>query len=770
MHKIAVRELAYFVYQSGNLTNSNSFNQKAIDGKYLHQIRQSEYDGESQKEYYIAKVIKYQNVEYEIHGYIDGLLESRKQLVLEEIKTTDNNVYEEDFLEKPEHLAQLKIYGYLMLLDEPTKNVELNLLYIERTTLRRRNFKFRSNFQELEAFFFTTLDQYISHLKLIDEIEEKRIITGKNVAFPFSNIRPGQKEMLDFLATNLLTSKYNFILAPTGIGKTMAAIFSAVKKATNPNDKIFYLTAKTSGKNIAVNAVKLLQNKGYLGKAIVLTAKKKICLLNSNVCDTENCPFAKDFFNKLKKATLDILAKENLITEEKILSYAKNYELCSFEFSLHLSLYASIIICDYNYVFDPKAKLIRFFEDSPYNNLILVDEAHNLVSRSQSMYSSSLSIISLLLLRKLLAVEAEDIAKQLTKLVNYIHKTYDILLVNDYYLKKDNDLEIESSLANICSFIEELLENKLDLSNREQVVEIYLELRDYLRISKVFSQAHVFLVKIVGDNLIIYLNCLDASSFISDIVENSTLGITFFSATLYPIEYYKTLLIGTKDFKYLCLPSPFASKNLGLYIARVSTRYKDREYTINYVDDLIKKTILAKPGKYIVFFPSYQYLNQYLAKLSVSDYEVIVQHEGLNELEQEKILEKFNGNQNILGLFVLGGLFAEGIDFIGDKLHGVIIVGVGFPQINLENNILKEYFQSLELNGFDYAYTYPGFNKVIQAAGRVIRTENDKGVVVLIDDRYLTSRYLNIFPEHWQHYQVVKDTFDLEDKLNNFWY
>lgn len=769
MIKIAVRELAYYVYQSGNLTNSNSFNQKAVDGKYLHQIRQSEYDGENEKEYYVSKEIEYKNKQYEIHGFIDGLLESKKRLVLEEIKTTDNYVYDENFKEKPEHLAQLKIYGYLMLIDSEFKEANLQLLYIERKKYNRRTFKYNYSYEELKDFFFATLDKYIKYLELVNSIEFDRINSLKNLNFPFNNLRTGQSEMLNFLADNLVTSKFNFILAPTGIGKTMASLYSSLNKTKELNAKLFYLTAKTSGKEIAKNSLKLLQKEGYLGKVLILTAKRKICFKNTNYCDADNCEFAKNFFDKLKAATFNILEKESIIDDNIINKYASLYQICPFEFSLHLSLFMGVIICDYNYVFDPKVKLVRFFEENNYKNLILVDEAHNLVSRSQNMYSSELSIISLLTLKKYLLKE-EHISKKITKTINYLHKTYDLLLNKDnYYLQKDNDLELEGYLLDICQDIEILLENEHELTNREQVVEKYLDLRDYLRISNLYSSSHIFLIKNIDNNLIIYLNCLDASYFLSQIIKESTKGIAYFSATLYPISYYQKMLVGKEEIKYLELESPFDKNNLGLYISPISTRYQDRSITIPYIRELVNITINNRFGKYIIFFPSYIYLKMFLENFNNDNYNIIIQKEGLTEREQYIILDEFNKEQNVLGLFVLGGVFSEGIDFIGDKLHGVIIVGVGFPQINLENEILKDYFNKLELSGFDYAYTYLGFNKVIQAAGRVIRTEKDKGIVLLIDDRYLYKKYIALFPKHWDKVKLVRSPYELDENLTEFW-
>ncbi len=765
MIKIAVRELAYYVYQSGNLTDSNSFNQSAIDGKHLHQIRQSEYEIDDIKEYYIKKII---DNKYEIHGYIDGIIKENKKTILEEIKTVEENIYGDTFIEKECHVAQLKIYGYLYLLDNDIKNIELNLLYIERKSLKRRTFKYKLEFSELEEFFYTTLNEYLKLVDFISLIEKNRINSAKNINFPYTNIREGQKEMMEFLDKYLLQDKFNFILAPTGIGKTSASIYVAIKKMINNQDKIFFLTAKTSGKEIAKETMSLLNKVGYLGKTLVITAKKKICLKEDTTCDYENCPFAYNFYDKLKKAIFDILENEDIIDERKIKEYSLKHEICSFEYSLNISEYVGVIIADYNYLFDPKVKLIRFFEEGDYNNLILIDETHNLVSRSQNMYSATLDVVDLLILNHYLH-EEEHINKQLVKTINYLHREYDNKLESGYYISKDNDLELESYLYNIVDDISEYLDEFKDKENRENILDIFLKIKDYLRISKLFSYSHILLIKLFNNNINIQIKCLDASSFISNIIETSTLGSTFFSATLYPIRYYEKLLIGENKSNYLELASPFDINNLSLNIIPISTKYKDREETIYDVVKVVKKTINIRKGKYIVFFPSYQYLKMFKEDLYFEGYKIIEQTEGLNEREQKKILEEFNSDENILGLFVLGGVFSEGVDFIGNKLHGVIVVGVGYPQINLENEIIKDYFITEGENGLDFAYTYPGFNKVIQAVGRVIRTENDKGIALLIDDRYLYRKYLDIFPKHWSNYNVIRSIDDLDDKLSKFW-
>lgn len=768
MKKIAIRELAYFVYQTGDLTSELGFNSSALEGTNIHNLRQAEYSNEAIKEYYVNKVITYNEEEINLIGYVDGLLEREKKLVLEEIKTTSKEIYKEDFEVHQEHLAQLKIYGYLLLLDTDFSEAELNLLYIERTTLKRRNYHYRIEKKELEQFFFTTLDSYLSFFNKQLERQINRLVTTKNTDFPFENSRTGQLEMATEITNNFTNNGIMYFLAPTGIGKTMSSIFGAIKAMNKIDDKLFYLTAKSSGKNSALNALKILLDKGLKIKALVLTAKRKICLLNAKTCKEDECPYAKDFFTKLRTATEDILENNDLITEKTILDYSFKYEICSFEYSLNISTNVDVIICDYNYVFDPKVKLIRFFEEGNYRPLLLADEAHNLLSRSLDMYSTKISIYNLLNLKKICQEFSPSIARDLLKLINYIHKKYDNLVVNDYYFSQTNDLEIENYIYLITDKIQSYLENNENIKEKDALLEEYFLLKDYLRISRLFGDSHIFLIKLINNNLEINLSCLDASYYLNEIVLRHSKGIGYFSATLYPLEYYKDLLsAGQGD--YLKLESPFNPENFKIIISPISTRYKDRMYSLYYLVETIKRTISVKKGKYIVFFPSYEYLNLCSSYLEIDDYKLIKQQPGLTEFEQNTLLDSFKSEENILGLFVLGGSFSEGIDFIGDLLHGVLVVGVGFPQINLENELLKDFFETKYAAGLNYAYTYPGFNKVVQAAGRVIRTETDRGILILLDDRYLNKNYTKLFPSHWKNISAISNLDLLENKLQDFW-
>ena len=768
MRNIAIRELAYFVYESGNLTNELSFNNSHIEGKNIHSLRQAEYKDGAIKEYYINKRISYKENEYNLVGFVDGVLRDDTSLILEEIKTTSKEIYSEKFEPAPEHLAQLKIYGYLMLLDRELESAILNLLYIERSTLTRRNYKYELSKKELENFFFTTLDIYLSFFNEYIERAINRLITTKSLNFPYDKIRDGQDQMIEAIKETFTNNDIIYTLAPTGIGKTMSSLYSGLKAMQEIDDKLFYLTAKNSGKESAIKAMKLLIKKGLKAKALVLTAKKKICLLKAKACNPDECPFAKNFFTKLKEATRDVLKNNDVITEDIILDYSFKYEICSFEFSLNISTNVDVIICDYNYVFDPKAKLIRFFEEGTFRPYLLIDEAHNLLARSMDMYSASFSIFDLLKLKKLVADFTNNPSKDLLYLINYIHKKYDSLILNDYYYDSFTDIEIENYLFIICDKIQFYLENTENVPNKEAILEGYFLLKDYLRISRLAADNHIFLIKLINNNLYISLKCMDASFYLSDIIKNHTKGAAFFSATLYPINYYKNLLTMGEG-NYLELESPFDSNRFKVIASPLTTRYNERLRTLPDLVGKIKAAINPKKGKYIVFFPSYEYLNMCSDFLELDDYEIIKQTQGLTEFEQRDLINRFKGEGNILGLFVLGGIFSEGIDLIGDLLHGVIVVGVGFLQINVENELLKTFYQEKYQKGLEYAYVYPGFNKVIQAAGRVIRTETDKGFLLLLDDRYRYKSYQELFPKHWKNLSYLKTDAEIEEKLAEFW-
>lgn len=767
---LAVKEIATFLYSSGDLTNEFFSNRGYDEGKKAHQYIQKKYNDESQKEYYVKFNTSMRGYDLTIHGYIDGLLKENNQTVIEEIKSTEQSLDLIDINYHKEHLAQLKLYAYIYADANQFNEIVTRLTYINVPSYLTKSFNISYTKSELETFFFESLEKYILWQEVLDNALSLKLDSIKSVDFPFKTKRKGQYELMKATYYTMTTNGILYAIAPTGIGKTMATIFSTLKSITKPNEKLFYLTAKTMGRTVVVQTIRLLEQAGLKLHSIVISAKAKSCLLHSEQCDPDTCPLAKGYFNRLRNAIEDIYEHESLFTPEIIKSYSLKHNICAFEFSLDLSYFCDLVICDYNYVFDPKAHLIRYFDESEYESKILCDEAHNLVERSKDMFSAILCSSSIMRLEEL--VGRYD--KSLARVVNFFYQAldnYDKLINEDlFYYSHFMDDNIYSLLNQIQNKVNVILTDNPNIDDKNEVLNLYFEIKDFVDTGLFFGENHLFIVKKREDGFYdIELKCCDASDFIYDTIKNKTKGMVFFSATLFPIRYYMDLLTAGNG-KYIAIPSPFDANNLKLIVKdNVSTRYKDRLATIPDIIDTIESLVYAKPGNYIAFFPSYKYIELVLQKLDLVGTEIIVQSPGASDFDKEGILDKFRDTKHShLGLFVIGGSFAEGVDFVGDLLNGVIVVGVGLPQVNVENNLLKEFFDEKYGQGFDYAYTYPGFNKVVQAAGRVIRTEEDRGVVILADERYKTRLYQQLMPSEWSHRITINGKRMLKSNIEIF--
>ena len=769
MEKIAIKELAYFVHQSGDLTTEFFSNADLEIGKRAHSYLQGLYEDKDEKEYYIKQSFNIGGKDYELHGFIDGVLNVHECIVIEEIKSTTIDLDEISTDYHKEHLAQAKIYAYLYALQHNMEKINVRLTYISIVDYDTKSFDFLFEIKELEDFTFSALEEYIDWLNTLDEAKNKRIETIATIKFPFESQRPGQRDLMKATFKTLKDNDILYAIAPTGIGKTMATLFSALK-VLDKNDKLFYLTAKGSGKNAPLEAIKILKEKNLSIKAIDITAKKKACNLNAAHCNPDECPFAKDYFDKLKLATKDIFDKYDIFSFEVINEVSLKHKICAFEFSLYLSYFCDLIIADYNYAFDPKAQLIRYFEDDIYKPKLLIDEAHNLISRSKDMYSASLNEEDIRLLRQKLNGFKPSIRNDCNKA---------LLLFDEYHSKLGEglcyiDTQMNSALNITLRAIEQkcneiFFENK-KIKDKDIIYDAYFKIMDFLRISELFSVSHRLIAKLENEKVTVNYYCLNASSFILDTIKNKAHGAVFFSATLYPIEYHSNLLTEGEG-KCLNLPSPFDPNNLDIIIdCDISTKYKNRLNTVDRIIETIEILTSAKEGNYIIFFPSYQYLNMVVNSITNPNYEMIIQKNDLTESDKNEIITKFKTTTNTkVGFFVMGGNFSEGIDFVGDALSGVIIVGVGLPLICDENNLLKDYFDDLYGQGFDYAYTYPGFTKVIQAVGRLIRNYTDSGVAILLDERFKNRLYQNLFPKHWSNVKLISSTYKLKTEINDFY-
>jgi DNA excision repair protein ERCC-2 len=768
----SIGELVSFLYRSGDLSSELFQNVSALEGIKAHQYIQNLYQSSDQFEIPIQGIYIDQDYEIKLSGRIDGLLNMNQEIMIEEIKSTRKNIFDEDFNYNNEHLAQLKMYAYMYMVNNHLTDIKGRIKYVMIADYKVRNFEFIFDVDLLKEFFVESIMLYIDWLERIYNHQQLKVESIKNLIFPFENYRRGQREMMSAVYQTMLEDDILYAIAPTGIGKTMASLFSTLKSLDDDKKKVFYLTAKTQGKKIALDSMDILHEANLETKTLEITSKDTICFLDKRECDPEKCPYAKGFFDRLTDATKDIFDSEKLMNRETIERYAKKHMVCPFEFSLYVSYFVDVIICDYNYVFDPMTHLIRYFDDDTYKPLILVDEAHNMIKRSNDMYSKSLYYSDFIKLRKNASKLKPTIRNAIRQVLDYFDRFIDQLELNNFLSFKYLDEELLDLIYKLMKKIENSLKENPKYQKRADVLESYFELLKFIRIYEYYNESYVTNIELIDGDIKITLNCLDASKFILDTIKNKTYGTVFFSATLYPLDYYKELLSQNQG-ETLKIRSPFDSNRLKLIVMdQISTRYQDRESSVKYVIEAIETVLLAKKGNYIVFFPSYQYLYQVFNELpTYLDVNIVIQEKDMEQAFRDKIIEQFKNysNQSNLAFFVMGGMFSEGIDYVGDMLNGVIIVGVGLPMLNDQNNQLKDYYQLKFNKGFDYAYTYPGMNKVIQAVGRVIRRDLDYGIALLIDDRFNTSKYKKLFPVEWKNYEIIRNNDHLKKSISSFW-
>jgi DNA excision repair protein ERCC-2 len=669
-------------------------------------------------------------------------------------------------------LAQLKMYSYMYMKNNNLTDISARVTYIQLSDYKTRYFEFIFDVDLLESFFNESIALYMEWMLRLEAHNEKKKTSLEQLYFPFDQYRRGQREMMSAVYQTMMEDDILYAIAPTGIGKTMASLFSTLKSLHEDNQKVFYLTAKTAGKQIALQTMDMLHEAGLHTKTLEITSKDAICFLDKRECDPEKCPFAKGFFDRLQEATKDIFDHETLLDRNTVERYARKHMVCPFEFSLYVSYYVDVIICDYNYVFDPRTHLIRYFDEDNYKPLLLIDEAHNLISRSRDMYSSTLYKSDFIKLRRIASKLKPSIRNAVKKVLdaydNYEEKLGDAL----FYSHKTLDEDFIDAIRNLMRKIENSLKENPKYSKKTDVIEGYLNILGFSRIYEFYNETYLTNVERLDDDIRITIQCLDASSFILDTLNHKAYGAVFFSATLYPLEYYMKLLSKGQG-ETLKIQSPFNPNNLKIVLMnQISTRYQDRKQSIHQVVDTIQTVVNSKKGNYIAFFPSYQYMNQVIDHLpSDLNADLIIQEKEMDQALRVLTVDRFKNENHLsqLAFFVMGGMFAEGIDYIGDMLNGVIIVGVGLPMLNETNNQLKKYYQDNFSQGFDYAYTYPGMNKVIQAVGRVIRSDHDYGIAILIDDRFGQTKYKKLFPMEWKKHTILKTSSQLEKELTTFW-
>lgn len=773
--RISVRSLVEFILREGDIDNrvSGSMEKDAmLLGGKIHRKIQSRMGTNYTAEVPLKIQMPCDGFVLQIEGRADGVLKDDGKVLIDEIKGILRSL---EHLEAPVpvHLAQAKCYAYIYAVQNSLKCIDVQMTYCQMETEEIRRFCQEFEFQELQTWFQDLVTQYEKWAKFEIEWRNVRNDSIRQIEFPFP-YREGQRDLVASVYRTILRKKKLFIQAPTGVGKTMATVFPAVRAmGEGLGEKIFYLTAKTIMRTVAEQAFSLLKEKGLLYKTITLTAKEKICFCEEAECNPDACPYAKGHFDRVNDAVFDLITHSGDWSREVLEEQAKKYMVCPFEMSLDVSNWADAVICDYNYVFDPQAHIKRFFSESGKEEyLFLIDEAHNLVERGREMYSASLYKEDLLEVRKLVKAEDPKLAKGLSECNQQF---LELKRECEHYQILKSVSHIALKLMNVLSKLEDYLEECKDAEKKKRVLDFYFAVRSFLNIHDIMDENYVIFSEMMEDGRFqIKLFCVNPAVNLQNYLEqgNSTI---FFSATLLPVHYYKKLLSVEKDDYAVYAHSSFPQENKFLFIGTdVSTRYTRRgESTYQRFARYIAVMAEQKKGNYMAFFPSYRFLEEvHTCFLECVDHEVdsICQVSYMDEEQREEFLEEFERERekSLVAFCVMGGIFSEGIDLTEDKLIGAVIAGTGLPQVCTEREILKQYFNAADMDGFDYAYLYPGMNKVLQSAGRVIRTESDRGVILLLDDRFRAMRYREVFPREWQQYQLgsVKN---LEQEIRTFW-
>lgn len=773
--RISVRSLVEFILREGDIDNrvSGSMEKDAmLLGGKIHRKIQSRMGTNYTAEVPLKIQMPCDGFVLQIEGRADGVLKDDGKVLIDEIKGILRSL---EHLEAPVpvHLAQAKCYAYIYAVQNSLKCIDVQMTYCQMETEEIRRFCQKFEFQELQTWFQDLVTQYEKWAKFEIEWRNVRNDSIRQIEFPFP-YREGQRDLVVSVYRTILRKKKLFIQAPTGVGKTMATVFPAVRAVGEElGEKIFYLTAKTITRTVAEQAFSLLKEKGLLYKTITLTAKEKICFCEEAECNPDACPYAKGHFDRVNDAVFDLITHSGDWSGEVLEEQAKKHMVCPFEMSLDVSNWADAVICDYNYAFDPQAHLKRFFSESGKGEyLFLIDEAHNLVERGREMYSASLYKEDLLEVRKLVKAEDPKLAKRLSECNQQF---LELKRECEHYQILKSVSHIALKLMNVLSKLEDYLEECKDAEKKKRVLDFYFAVRSFLNIHDIMDENYVIFSEMMEDGRFqIKLFCVNPAVNLQNYLEqgNSTI---FFSATLLPVHYYKKLLSVEKDDYAVYAHSSFPQENKFLFIGTdVSTRYTRRgESTYQRFARYIAVMAEQKKGNYMAFFPSYRFLEEvHTCFLECVDHEVdsICQVSYMDEEQREEFLEEFEQERekSLVAFCVMGGIFSEGIDLTDDKLIGAVIAGTGLPQVCTEREILKQYFNAADMDGFDYAYLYPGMNKVLQSAGRVIRTESDRGVILLLDDRFRAMRYREVFPREWQQYQLgsVKN---LEQEIRTFW-
>lgn len=773
-YKISIRTLVELIMRCGSIDNRYVGSIKAIEGIRGHQKVQGSYGDNYSKEVSMNYVVKYDDMYINIEGRADGILIEGEKVIIDEIKTTTRELLMIDEDYNPLHWAQAKCYGFIYCEENNLDKIHIQLTYYNIDSKDTRIIRKEYNYKELKEDFFKLTDEYREWCLFDLKWSQYRDASIKKLKFPFEKYRQGQRELAVRVYKAIENGKKCLAQAPTGTGKTVSTLFPAIKAmGEGHTSKIFYLTAKTITREVAEKTIDLMREQELNIKSVTVTAKDKICKMDEVNCNPEYCPYANGYYDRINKALKEIISSKGNFSRISIDKLSDEYMLCPFELSLELTLFADIIICDYNYVFDPKVYLKRFFDVKETDYSLLIDEAHNLVDRTRDMYTTDLEEEKLLEIKKKYSKKSKKLVKTINEILLFFQeKSIDLSSNKEkVIIDREEPKDLYSSLTLFTKAADEFLSNSKD--ENEELLELYFSIHSFLTISEYYDENFVTVYRYYNKKYIaIKLFCVNPTDIINSKMQKVKANIIF-SATLLPMEYFKTMYsFGEEDY-LVNLRSPFNKENRLILIGdNVATTYNMREESCEKIIKYINKCISVKKGNYMVFFPSYQYMNMVYDKLKNTNlsYNLIIQKSEMSEEDKEDFLASFNedNEKTHLGFCVLGSHFSEGIDLTNDRLIGVIIVGVGMPKLGGDRDIIKK-FMNENNKGFDFAYVYPGIIKVLQAAGRCIRTSNDRGLIMLLDTRYGQRKYRELLPYDWNDSKIVRNDLNVEALVKKFW-
>lgn len=772
--RISVRNLVEFILRSGDLDSRKGTMDKEamLKGSRLHRKIQKQMGSDYKAEVSLKFENCYEDLDILLEGRADGIFSEGDMVWVDEIKGIYGKV--EQLLQPvPVHSAQAKCYGYIYAVQQGIEKIGIQMTYANLDTEEIKRFREVYSLEELKAWYEKLLEEYHKWLSFQLKWKKIRNESLKELEFPFV-YREGQRKMVSGIYHSISAGKQIFIQAPTGVGKTMSSIFPAVRAVgEGKGDTIFYLTAKTITRTVAQEAFGILEEKGMKFKVVTITAKEKLCFMEETKCDPAHCPYARGHFDRVNDAVYQLWTQDISYNRERILEQAKKWQVCPFEMCLDLAVWVDGVICDYNYVFDPNVHLKRFFgEGAGGDYIFLIDEAHNLAERGREMYSASICREDVVKVRGKMKEKAPKLYRCLGRLNHLLEElqeectTYNIL---------PGTGSVTMQALKIQGEFDTYLEEHKDVELEDEVRQFYFDIRNFLNISELIDENYVIYVENGEDGRFrLKLFCVNPAVNLGEYLKKGRSAV-FFSATLLPMSYYRRLLSCRQDDYGIYVESPFSREKRCILSARdVSTLYTRRSYEeYRKIAEYIARAVLQKKGNYMVFFPSYKMLEEvydiYEREFSVNWIRSICQTSAMKEREREEFLQEFEQEDDSLVAFcIMGGIFSEGIDLLGEKLIGAILVGTGLPQIGNEREILRNFYAEEGENGFDYAYRYPGMNKVLQAAGRVIRTKEDTGMILLLDERFWQREYSSLFPVEWSDRMACTLT-DVEEKLELFW-